>query len=73
MEVTNYSEILHYKRGIYFIDKLLRYYSNDKYTSEREKSFYQGEFNRFNTIPVANFDLNNFLVICGIALIGLNK
>lgn len=73
MEVTNYSEILHYKRGIYFIDKLLRYYSKVKYTSEREKSFYQGEFNRFNTIPVANFDLNNFLVICGIALLGLNK
>ena len=73
MDVTNYSEILHYKRGIFFIDKLLRYYSNNKYTLEKEKAFYQGEFNRFNTIPVASFDLNNFLVICGVALLGLNK
>ena len=73
MDVTNYSEILHYKRGIFFIDKLLRYYSNNKYTLEKEKAFYQGEYNRFKTIPVANYDLNNFLVICGVALLGLNK
>lgn len=74
MELDNIgTEIMHYKRGMYYIDKLIKLFPNGRYDKENELLFSEKEYDRFRNYYIASFDLNNFMIICSISLMGLNK
>lgn len=68
------NEILHYKRGITFIKILKEYFSYGKYS---ERSIFEFcnmcEERVRNHLDFSMFDLNNFLVLCAVVFLGLNK
>lgn len=67
------TEILHYKRGILYIDKLIKVFPNGRYDKKNELLFAEKEYDRFRNYYIASFDLNNFMILCSVALMGLNK
>ena len=69
-----YNDILHYKRGIYIVDKLISFMSTDKKSKgivEASKWVYNRAHNKDCQLGV--YDLNNFLLLCSITMLGLNK
>ncbi len=68
------SEMLHYIRGLFFVEKLKKNLSWEKYS---EKSvcefFYDCEEKLLNRTNFSSFDLNNFNILCAVTLLGLNK
>lgn len=73
MVKNNSSEILHYKRGIYIINKIMKLFEGCKYDASKERQFFLSEHDRVFNTEIGVFDSNNFLFICGVALMGLNK
>lgn len=73
MEENNYSEILHYKRGIHIINKFMKIFGDGKYCVEKEKQFLLSEYERISKTEIGLYDSNNFLFICCATLMGLNK
>jgi len=73
--MNNYvgSEVLHYKRGMYYVNRLINTFPNGKYIQKNEDDFFEKQFNRFRCNEIACFDLNNFNFICVLSLMGLNK
>lgn len=67
------SEILHYKRGMYYINKLIETFPNGEYVQKNEDDFFEKQHHRFKCNEIASFDLNNFNFLCTLALMGLNK
>lgn len=68
------NEILHYKRGVTFIKKMKEYLSCEKYSTRSICEFCVWCEDRVrNHQDFSMFDLNNFLVICAVVFLGLNK
>lgn len=64
---------LHYIRGIQFIDMLSRAITRDYYSFKDEVEFMKVCYNRSREDPLFLFDLNNIVMACSVALMGLNK
>ena len=63
MELDNIgTEILHYKRGMLYIDKIIKLFPGGIYDQEKEFLFKEKEFNRFKNYGIASFDFNNFMI-----------
>lgn len=73
MNQNNNSELLHYKRGMYYVNKLMNIFPSGFYIKESEIEFVKKETIRWYNNDIAIFDLNNFKFLCTIALMGLNK
>lgn len=68
------NEILHYKRGLTFIERMKKELSWDKYSKESVCEFYGWCLEKFcEGAKLSLFDMQNFMVLCTIALMGLNK
>lgn len=64
---------LHYIRGIQFIDMLSRAITKDYYSFKDEVEFMKACYTRSREDSLFLFDLNNIVMACSIALMGLNK
>lgn len=64
---------LHYIRGIQFVDMLLRTITKDYYSFKDEVEFFRSYYNKCREDRLFLFDLNNIIMSCSIALMGLNK
>lgn len=71
--IDNNSEILHYKRGMFFVNKLFNLFPDGIYNKQFEEDFVKKEINRFFNYSIARFDLHNFMFLCTVSLMGLNK
>ena len=67
------SEILHYKRGMYYINKLIDAFPSGEYVQKYEDDFFEKQYHRFKHNKIAAFDVNNFNFLCMLTLMGLNK
>lgn len=67
------SEILHYKRGMYYINKLIDTFPSGEYVQKYEDDFFEKQYHRFKHNKIAAFDVNNFNFLCMLTLTGLNK
>lgn len=68
------NEILHYKRGITFLKIMKEYLSYEKYSERSICEFCNWCEERVsNNLKFSMFDLNNFLVLCAVVFMGLNK
>lgn len=66
------SQQLHYSRGMLFINKIYKeVYKNFNKKKEKDFFVYIAQICRDNDIRM--YDLNNFLLVCSICVMGLNK
>ncbi len=73
MEESISSEELHYRRGIHFVNKLIKNFSGRIDDDKVENEFSIKEFLRFKSTGISKFDLSNFLFLCTVSLVGMNK
>lgn len=69
-----YKNNLYYKRGIYYIDKLLKMFNNDSTFYKNRAELLKIEINRMSTNKnLVNKDINSFYITALVSLLGLNK